>query len=157
MAAVSPDLLKKVYLFQELTSKELEQVLGICEEMDFAAEQSIVKEGESGDRMFLIVDGRVRIQKSIKGVGNEALAVLETGDFFGEMALVEDIDRSADAVAHEGPTKLLAIKKDKFESLLFLNKDLAHSILWTFVRTLSGRLRETNEKLRAFFAMSGGF
>ena len=157
MANVSAELLKKVYLFQDLTAKELEQVLGICEEENVNAEQVVVREGETGDKMFLIVDGRVRIQKSIKGVGNEALAVLETGDFFGEMALVEDIERSADAVAHEGPARLLSIKKDKFESLLFLNKDLAHSILWTFVRTLSGRLRETNDKLRAFFAMSGGF
>lgn len=157
MATVSVDLLKKVYLFQDLTGKELEQVLSICEEENFAAETSIVTEGATGDKMYLIVEGRVRIQKTIKGVGNEALAVLETGDFFGEMALVEDIERSADAVAHEGPTKVLSIKKEKFESLLFLNKDLAHSVLWTFVRTLSGRLRETNEKLRAFFAMSGGF
>lgn len=157
MANVTADLLKKVYLFQDLTAKELEQILGICQEESVAAEQFVVREGESGDKMFLIVDGRVRIQKSIKGIGNEALAVLETGDFFGEMALVEDIERSADAVAHEGPARLLSIQKEKFESLLFLNKDLAHSILWTFVRTLSGRLRETNDKLRAFFAMSGGF
>jgi CRP-like cAMP-binding protein len=157
MSTVSIEVLKRVYLFQDLTSKELEQVLGICEVENFSAEQSIVREGESGDKMYLIVEGRVRIQKAIKGIGNEALAVLETGDFFGEMALVEDIERSADAVAHEGPAQLLSIKKEKFESLLFLNKDLAHSILWTFVRTLSGRLRETNDKLRAFFAMSGGF
>lgn len=157
MANVTADLLKKVYLFQDLTAKELEQILGICQEENVAAEQFVVREGESGDKMYLIVDGRVRIQKSIKGIGNEALAVLETGDFFGEMALVEDVERSADAVAHEGPARLLSIQKEKFESLLFLNKDLAHSILWTFVRTLSGRLRETNDKLRAFFAMSGGF
>lgn len=157
MANVTADLLKKVYLFQDLTAKELEQILGICQEAAIEAEKFIVREGETGDKMFLIVEGRVRIQKSIKGIGNEALAVLETGDFFGEMALVEDVERSADAVAHEGPARLLAIQKDKFESLLFLNKDLAHSILWTFVRTLSGRLRETNDKLRAFFAMSGGF
>lgn len=157
MATVTADLLKKVYLFQDLTAKELEQILGICQEENVAPEAFVVREGESGDKMYLIVDGRVRIQKSIKGIGNEALAVLETGDFFGEMALVEDVERSADAVAHEGPARLLSIQKEKFESLLFLNKDLAHSILWTFVRTLSGRLRETNDKLRAFFAMSGGF
>jgi CRP/FNR family transcriptional regulator, cyclic AMP receptor protein len=157
MGLVSADILRKTYLFQDLTGKELEQVLAICEEADYPPEALIVREGEAGDRMFMIVEGRVRIQKSIKGVGNEALAILEAGDFFGEMALVEDIERSADAVAHEGPARLLAIPKDKFESLLFVNKDLAHTVLWKFVRTLSGRLRETNEKLRAFFAMSGGF
>ncbi len=157
MAGVTTDLLKKVYLFSDLTGKELEQILTICEEESFENEAVIVKEGDAGDRMYLIVDGRVRIQKSIKGIGKEALAILATGDFFGEMALVEDIERSADAVAHEGAARLLSIKKDKFESLLFLNKDLAHTILWQFVRTLSSRLRETNEKLSAFFAMSGGF
>jgi CRP/FNR family transcriptional regulator, cyclic AMP receptor protein len=157
MPSVSADLLKRVYLFQDLTGKELDQILNICEEVTFPAESLIVSEGDQGDRMYLIVEGRVRIQKAIKGVGKEALAVLEAGNFFGEMALIEDIERSADAVAHDGPARLVAIDKDKFESLLFVNKDLAHTILWQFVRTLSSRLRETNEKLSAFFSMSGGF
>lgn len=155
--AGSAELLKRIYLFKDLTAKEIEQVAAICEEETFEPEALIVKEGQAGDKMYLIAAGRVRIQKTIPGIGNEALAILNTGDFFGEMALVDDIERSADAYAHEAPARLLSIRKEKFESLLFLNKDLAHAILWTFVRTLSGRLRETNEKLRAFFAMSGGF
>ncbi len=157
MADLSVDLLKKVYLFQDLTGKELEQVIGICEEETFPEEALIVREGESGQKMYLIIEGRVRIQKNIKGIGNEALAVLSPGDFFGEMALVDDIERSADVVAHEGPARVLSLDNEKFESLLFLNKELAHTVLWAFVRTLSRRLRETNEKLRGFFAMSGGF
>lgn len=157
MADVTAELLRKVYIFQDLTGKELDQVIGICEHETYPAETVIVKDGDPGDKMYLIIDGCVRIQKDIKGIGSEALAVLKAGDFFGEMALVDDIERSADAIAHEGPADVLAIQQDKFESLLFLNKDLAHTILWAFVRTLSNRLRETNEKLRGFFAMSGGF
>ena len=50
-----------------------------------------------------------------------------------------------------------SIAKATFEDLLFMNKDLAYDMLWTFVRTLSERLREANEKMRAFLTMAGQF
>ena len=64
--------------------------------------------------------------------------------------------RSADATAHLACT-LFLIQKSDLEELMFLHKDLAYELLWTFVRTLSGRLRETNDKIKAFFALSARF
>ena len=69
-------------------------------------------------------------------------------------ALIEEREpRSADAIAHI-PCTLWVLDREKFDQLLFTDKDLAYVILWTFVRTLSERLRETNDKIKGFFALS---
>jgi CRP-like cAMP-binding protein len=89
-------------------------------------------------------------------MGEEALAILEPGDYFGEMALIDDAPRSADAITNT-TCVVGTITKAAFEDLLFMHKDLAYDLLWSFVRTLSSRLRETNEKMRAFLVMAGKF
>jgi CRP-like cAMP-binding protein len=72
------------------------------------------------------------------------------------MALIDDAPRSADAICNT-TVRVGAIDKEAFENLLFLNKDLAYELLWTFVRTISARLRESNEKMSAFLTMAGAF
>jgi len=88
-------------------------------------------------------------------MGEEALAVLGPGEVFGEMALLDESPRSADARVHER-CRVLAIPKDGFDDLLFMHKDLAFEVLWSMVRLLVGRLRETNNKL-TFLSVSGRF
>jgi CRP/FNR family cyclic AMP-dependent transcriptional regulator len=150
------EMLEKIVLFKGLTSDQISQLIKVARSEEFKAGEIIFKEGEKGDKLYIILSGSVRISKQIPGSGEEALAVLKPGDFFGEMALIDDVERSADAIANE-KSSILSIDKNSFESLLFLNKDLAHTILWNFVKTLSRRLRDTNEKLRALLAMKGGF
>ncbi len=149
-------LLKNVYLFEGLEDDALKDVSEICQEEEFPVGHVIFREGEAGDKLYMIIKGEIRISKNIAGVGEEALAILKEGAFFGEMALIDDFERSADAIANKS-VKLYSIAKSDFESFLFLHQDIAYTMLWTFVRTLSKRLRETNEKIKAFFAMSGGF
>lgn len=93
----------------------------------------------------MILEGRVRITRELQGMGEEALAIVGPGDVFGEMALLDDWVRSADARVHER-CRLLAIHRDAFEELLFVHKDLAYEVLWNVVRMLTRRLRETNDK-----------
>jgi CRP-like cAMP-binding protein len=150
------EMLEKIVLFKGLTSDQISQLIKVARSEEFKAGEIIFKEGEKGDKLYIILSGSVRISKQIPGSGEEALAVLKPGDFFGEMALIDDVERSADAIANE-KSSILSIDKNSFESLLFLNKDLAYTILWNFVKTLSRRLRDTNEKLRALLAMKGGF
>ena len=147
-------ILKGIYIFQELGDDELEEIATIAQEEEAKAGTKIFKEGDPGDRLYIILSGEVRISKNIPGIGEEALAILKAGQFFGEMALVDDAERSADAIANK-TCKLVTIARADFEQLLFVNKEIAYTLLWTFVRTLSERLRETNEKIKAFFAMSG--
>ena len=146
-------ILKKVPLFEGLTQAQLQKIASIASERRYDGSASIFKEGDVGQEMYVIASGKVRISKMIPGAGEEALAILEPGHYFGEMAVIEDTPRSADAIAHI-PCTLWVIDREKLDQLMFTDKDLAYVLLWTFVRTLSERLRETNEKLRAFFAVS---
>jgi CRP/FNR family transcriptional regulator, cyclic AMP receptor protein len=146
-------LLKKVPLFEGLTQAQLAKIAGIAEVQSYEGSALIFKEGDTGQHMFLIADGKVRISKQVPGIGEEALAILEKGSYFGEMAVIEDSPRSADAIAHV-PCSVWAIGREKLDQLMFTDKDLAYVLLWRFVRTLSERLRETNEKIKAFFAIS---
>jgi CRP/FNR family transcriptional regulator, cyclic AMP receptor protein len=146
-------LLQKVALFQGLTPAQLQKIAAICQPIRLTANSHVFKEGDAGATMYIIVEGRVRISKMVGGMGEEALAILEPGSYFGEMSVIEDSPRSADAIAHTACT-LWAIERDAFDQLMFTDKELAYVMLWTFVRTLSERLRETNEKVKAFFAIS---
>ena len=150
---MDPALLEKVPLFSGLNKAQLREVAALAETRRFEASAFIFKEGDPGDVMYGIVEGKVRISKRVPGIGEEALAILESGHFFGEMALIEDGPRSADAIAHIG-CNLWLIERTRLENLMFTDKELAYSLLWSFVRTLSERLRETNDKIKAFFAIS---
>jgi CRP-like cAMP-binding protein len=88
-------------------------------------------------------------------MGEEALAVLGKGQIFGEMALLDEGPRSADAIAHE-TCRVLTVPRDGFDDLLYLNKELAYEVLWSIVRMLLKRLRETNDKL-TFLSTSNKF
>jgi CRP-like cAMP-binding protein len=153
---MDPTQLKKIPLFANLTSEHLAKVSAIATQKEFRANDKIFSEGDVGTEMYLIMKGKVRISKMVPGVGEEALAILEPGSYFGEMALIDDTPRSADATAHLSCT-LWCVQKADLEELMFLHKDLAYELLWTFVRTLSARLRETNDKIKAFFALSARF
>ncbi|NBD13639.1 MULTISPECIES: cyclic nucleotide-binding domain-containing protein [Corallococcus] len=146
-------VLKKVALFEGLTQGQLAKVARIASSRTYSAGDYLFREGDTGQDMFILTDGKVRISKSVPGIGEEALAILEAGQYFGEMAVIEDSPRSADAIAHSGCT-VWVIERAKLDQLMFTDKDLAYVLLWTFVRTLSERLRETNEKIKGFFAIS---
>ena len=148
--------LRKVGLFSNLVPAHLLLIADIVEEVEFPPGTKICADGDKADRFFFVIAGKVRISKAIPGMGEEALAILEPGDYFGEMALIDESPRSADAFANT-TVKLGAISKEKFDDLLFMHKELAYDLLWTLVRTLSERLREANEKMRAFLAMAGKF
>lgn len=146
-------VLKKVALFEGLTLSQLHKVASIAYPRDYEAGAWLFREGEAGQEMYVLVEGKVRISKQVPGIGEEALAILEKGQYFGEMAVIDDIPRSADAIAHTSCT-VWVIEREKLDQVMFTDKDLAYVLLWTFVRTLSERLRETNEKIKAFFAIS---
>jgi CRP-like cAMP-binding protein len=136
--------LKTVSLFEGLNAAQLAKVAALIQERRVAVGEYVFHEGEGGDEFYVVLAGRIRISKVVPGVGEEALAILDP------------TPRSADALAHSDCT-LGAFRREDFDHLMFTDKELAYSVLWTFVRTLSTRLRETNEKIRGFFALSARF
>ena len=155
LAQARVEQLTKVPFFEGLTTEALEMIADVTREESYARGPRIFQYGDLGDKLYILVEGKVRISREVGGMGEEALAVLGPGDIFGEMALLDEAPRSADAVAHES-CRLLVITKDAFDDLLFLHKDLAYEVLWSCVRMLGGRLRETNDKL-TFLSTSGRF
>jgi CRP-like cAMP-binding protein len=150
------EILRKIKLFQGLQDDELREISKLCKEETFPKDTVIFREGAFGDKCYILTKGEVRISKMIPGVGEEALAVLKPGDYFGEMALIDDFPRSAYSIANTD-VSLLTISKSNLDELLFFNKEMAFKLLWTFCRTLSERLRETNEKIAAFFSFTGRY
>ncbi|HUT54138.1 MAG TPA: cyclic nucleotide-binding domain-containing protein [bacterium] len=154
--SIDLELLRQTDLFQGLTPDELGKITGISAKESHEAGAVVFEEGQTGERFYLILKGEVRISKLIPGVGEEALVILKKGSYFGEMSLIDNQPRSAHAICNK-PSELMVIERADFEKLLQKDKELAYKLLWTFLRTLSRRLRETNDKIMGFFAMTGPF
>src|SRR3989304_626571 len=111
------DLLKKINLFSSLTDDELEEIEKICVRETQAKGHILFFEGDPGNKCYVIVKGEVRISKMIPNIGEEALAVLKPGDYFGEMALIDKFPRSAHAIANTD-MEALAISKTDLDRIL---------------------------------------
>ena len=149
------DILSNLDLFHALTPSHLTRLVTVGAEERHSRGAKIFDEGETGDRLYVILDGSVRISRFVSGLGEEALAVLRPGAYFGEMSLIDDEARSAAAIAHES-CRLFVLKRSDLEDLLFVDRDLAYDFLWNLVRTLSRRLRATNDKM-TFLAATNKF
>ncbi|HEV7488613.1 MAG TPA: cyclic nucleotide-binding domain-containing protein [Thermoanaerobaculia bacterium] len=149
----------KVDLFKErgLSAGEMKLLATFSSEERFSEGSMVFREGERGEKLYIVLDGRVRISKFIPGVGEEALAVLDRGDFFGEMALIDDKARSADAKAHDGDATVLSIDRATLNEILSMDPHASLQFLNLLCRMISRRLREINEKIVQWKYMSGGF
>ena len=149
----------KVDLFKErgLSAGEMKLLATFSSEERIRDGSMVFREGEQGDKLYIVLDGRVRISKFIPGVGEEALAVLDRGDFFGEMALIDDKVRSADAKAHDGDATVLSIDRATLNEILSMDPHASLQFLNLLCRMISRRLREINEKIVQWKYMSGGF
>jgi CRP-like cAMP-binding protein len=107
----------------------------------FSPGEKIFAQGELGTEMFIIHEGEVEIVKHIGGESH-ILSRLEKGDFFGEMAILEALPRTADAVA-VSDVRVVAINGSRFDEMLRRNPEVAVRI----IRKYSKRLREANELL----------
>jgi CRP/FNR family cyclic AMP-dependent transcriptional regulator len=138
------EILKKLSLFSELPVAAVKELAFLAEERVFHKGESIFEESTTG---------KSRITQRARISGEETLTVLKKGDFFGEMALLEDLPRSATAIAHSD-TFMLEISRDKF--LRFIEKDTASGvkILFILAKILSSRLREADVKIKAFINLS---
>ncbi len=140
-AASRMEALRKIPLFRHLTYKEQTAVLSIATTRTFPGGREIVIEGQPGQELFVVIRGRVAIEKA----GAE-IAELRAGGHFGEMGLIDNAPRSATARATE-PTRVMVITRMDLMNLMKRESVLAVKLLWSFVQVLSDRLRATNSEL----------
>jgi serine/threonine protein phosphatase PrpC len=140
-AAAKMEALKRIPLFQHLTYKEQTAVLAIASTRTYPAGREIVVEGQPGDELFVVVRGRVEVEK-----GGVEIAELKSGGHFGEMGLIDNAPRSATVRATE-PTRLMVVGRAELLHLMRREPVLAVKLLWSLVKVLSDRLRATNAEL----------
>jgi len=153
---MNPEFLRRVQLFEGLSDPELAEILMLGVVKEFPTGEVIFEDGSPGDSFYVIYGGSVRISKVFENMGEEALTVLGAGDFLGEMSFFDNEPRSARAVSHEDAT-LLEIGNRALKEHLERRPEVALKFLWGFSRTLSRRVRETNDKFSALFAISRVF
>jgi CRP-like cAMP-binding protein len=142
MQSSTIDKLKSISFFADMSEYDLQQIAEITEEKNYAKGEVIVEERTSAERFFIIHSGKIEITKQFEDGEEFVLAVHSNGDFFGEMALLDEGPRSATARALE-PTTVLEITRPNFETLLYKAPVVAYHI----IRELSSRLRETGALL----------
>ena len=106
--------------------------------------ETIFKEGDKGDQMFIIQSGKVRVSKMVGG-GTHVLAVLDKGDFFGEMAIVNNVKRTATVTAVT-QVELLCFNREGFISMINKNAKIALNI----IDKLCKRLQNMNLQIQHF-------
>jgi CRP-like cAMP-binding protein len=145
MGAADIAALKKIGFFAELSDFDLTQIAEITEAKTYKRGEVIVEERTAAERFFIIAEGKIEITKRFADGEQFVLAVHSNGEFFGEMALLDEGLRSATVRAVED-TSLLEISRTDFETLLYKAPVLAYRIL----RELSSRLRETGALLVSY-------
>lgn len=150
---IDRQLLAESKIFEDLDDDELDKVLEICKVEAFKWDEYVFREGDDGDRLYIIAKGAVRISRHMPGSGEEAITVLKKGACFGEMAVLDPSTRSTDAIV-DSKCELITITRADFEVLLESDLRLAYKVLRSVVRLMSGRLRATNDNLRSIFVIA---
>ena len=136
------ELLRTVPIFSELTDADIASLARLSARRRFPKDTVVFFENEEGDSFFMILEGRIKV--TILGDdGREViLTMLGPGDFFGEMALLDNEPRSATAIAVE-ETELLSLNRADFQSVLTDNRSISTAL----IKVLSARLRRANHQI----------
>lgn len=138
--------LKEISIFNNLDFKLLGKIINITYTKVYQKDETIFSEGDIGKAIFIIAAGSVEITKKISEKEEKILITLSTGDFFGEMALLEELPRSATARTME-ETEIYIIYKVNFDSLIEKYPQVGLKITKNLAAILSKRLRKTSEQV----------
>ena len=126
--------LKSVDLFSQIPAEELAEVARIAREVSFEEGEVIIRKGDIGDKLYLIIDGEVKVM-----VNGREVACLKEKECFGEMSILDAEPRSATVVA-KSDVVLLEMGQEDFYQLLLERPEIAQAV----IKVLTRRLREAN-------------
>jgi protein phosphatase len=135
------ETLKKINLFSGLNYKELSQLLEIIHVRNIEAHTTMVREGEVGEDMFIILKGHVDIL-----YGRDKVAELGPGKYFGEMSLIDKTPRSATIITST-PCKFMRILRSDLFPLLKKEPRIGLKVFWAFLQNMNARLRENDKRV----------
>jgi CRP/FNR family transcriptional regulator, cyclic AMP receptor protein len=131
---------RRVPIFQELRDDFIVRLASVMNELSFAANQPIFRQGEEGRSLFIVVSGRVKIH-----INDREVVVFPQGESFGEMAVFDAQPRSATATTLE-PSDFLELTQEQLYDAIEETPEIALNI----IRVLSRRIRDLNEKINEF-------
>ena len=132
-------LIKKVVLFKDLSMHEIEMIDSLMHERRYLADEVIFDEGEEGQGLFVVLSGRIKVFRP--GSGNDFKLEFGPGSFFGEVALLDQSVRTAQARAVDD-AQIVALFRTEFYSLLDTHSAIASRISFQLARVLAARLRQ---------------
>lgn len=138
------EFLKNVPIFSDLNQESLTRVAQSGVLQSFKKDSIILSEEEAGNALFVIASGKVKVVRSDSSDREVILAILNESDFFGEMALLDGFNRSANVIAMED-SRLFIIQRSEFLDLLRKFPDVSIALL----QELSTRLRSSSMKIKA--------
>jgi CRP-like cAMP-binding protein len=138
------EILAKVPLFAGLSSRQLGKLLVKFFEKEYGPGETIFNEGEPGKALFVVLAGSVSICRE-HNEGEELLAQLGAGGYFGELALIDDQPRFASARSTE-PARLLILYRSDFEDLMEGQRVLAIQVMGNLLKTLAGYVRRSQSQ-----------
>jgi len=138
---VKESLVAQVPLFAALPRSEIAHLAGHLRLVDYPAATLLLREGERGDRLFILLEGEVEIIKALGSDDERLIAARAAGDFFGEMSLLETAGKRTASARTRTPVKLWELSRADFETLLHRRPALAYEML----REISQRLRTAQE------------
>ncbi len=153
---VGMDVKRSLFQEQKLSTMEINFLASLSKGERLEPSEVLFREGMPGDHMYVVLEGRVLISKQIPGAGEEALAILERGDYFGEMALIDGQPRSADARAHDTGAVVLGISREVLEGILDIQRVSSLRLLHLLCMLITKRLREIDDKLIGWYIFDAG-
>ncbi len=139
--------LRAVPLFKDLGDRELRRVMQLLHVRQYEANEVVFREGQTGAGVYIVKQGEVDICTRKEDGSELKLVTLHAGQFFGELALLEDAARSATAVVRKAGV-LLGMFQSDLEHLVQRDSKLGARIIWNLARMTGARLRELSASLR---------
>ena len=140
------EVLSKVPAFANLAPRDLKEVAAIVHKREYRAGEPVFYQGDPGLGMYIVEDGEVAIAILGKDGNEQELAVLGEGDFFGELALIDESPRSANAICKTDCTLIGFFRPDLFE-LIDKKNTLGIKIVMKLAEIVALRLRQTDKEL----------
>ncbi len=134
------DFISRVYFFQDLPEEDLDLIAGRCRRLEFASGDMVFREGDIADRFYIVLSGTVEVWKDYESDSRDLLATHGPGGLFGEMALVDELPRSATIIARD-PVELLYLPRGDFRQVLRERSSISLSLL----KSLSMMVRRSND------------
>ncbi|MBI3970790.1 MAG: Crp/Fnr family transcriptional regulator [Chloroflexi bacterium] len=132
--------LRRVPLFESLSDGQIDELTRVARRQRFDRDQIVFYQGDCGDTFYVVLAGQVKVSVSSPDGQEAILVILDDGESFGELALLDDQPRSATIEATR-PTEVLALRKSDFHRLLGQHPEISIALL----RVMTKRLRDTDQ------------